>query len=71
MWPRRHRGALNRLAVVGRHPYRRTGRPYVELGALGEITLSKVSLFLNLENILDNLQTGYHPMTLPKRAEDG
>ena len=43
----------------------------MELGALGEITLGKVSLFLNLENILNIRQTGYHPMTLPQRAEDG
>lgn len=53
------------------NPYRRTGRPYVELGALGEITLGRVSLFLNLENILDIRQTKYHTLVSPRRALDG
>jgi iron complex outermembrane receptor protein len=77
MWEQHGRGRVGIEAYytgtqsLDDNPYRRTGRPYVELGALGEITLGKVSLFLNLENILNIRQTGYHPMTLPQRAEDG
>lgn len=77
MWEQHGRGRIGLEAYytgtqsLDGNPYRRTGRPYVELGALGEITLGKVSLFLNLENILDIRQTGYHPMTLPQRAPDG
>lgn len=77
MWERHGRGRVGIEAyytgtqALDDNPYRRTGRPYVELGALGEIVLGRVSLFLNLENILDIRQTRYHPMTLPRRAEDG
>jgi iron complex outermembrane receptor protein len=77
MWEQHGRGRVGIEAYytgsqsLDDNPYRRTGRPYVELGALGEITLGKVSLFLNLENILNIRQTGYHPMTLPQRAADG
>ena len=53
------------------NPYRRTGRPYFELGALGEITLGKVSLFINLENLLDIRLTDYHPLPRPQRAANG
>ncbi|WP_223115390.1 TonB-dependent receptor plug domain-containing protein [Luteimonas suaedae] len=77
MWEQHGRGRLGleayytgRQALDG-NPYRDTGRAYVELGALGEITLGKVSLFLNLENILDIRQTRHHPMTLPRPAPDG
>lgn len=56
--------------MAGGQPCRRTGRTYVKLGALGKIALGKASLFLNLENILNLRQTGYHPMTLPRRATD-
>jgi iron complex outermembrane receptor protein len=77
MWERHGRGRLGIEAYytgtqsLDDNPYRRTGRPYVELGILGEITLGKISLFLNLENILDVRQTRYHPLTLPQRAPDG
>lgn len=77
MWEQHGRGRVGIEAYytgtqsLDDNPYRRTGRPYVELGALGEITLGKVSLYLNLENILDVRQSGYHTMTLPQRAADG
>ncbi|GHA72342.1 TonB-dependent receptor plug domain-containing protein [Cognatilysobacter bugurensis] len=77
MWEQHGRGRVGIEAYytgtqpLDDNPYRRTGRPYVELGMLGEITLGRVSLFLNLENILNVRQTGYHPMTLPQRAADG
>ncbi len=77
MWEQHGRGRLGIEAyytgtqALDGNPYRDRGRAYVELGLLGEITLGKASLFLNLENILDVRQTGYHPMTLPQRAADG
>ncbi|MFC0679373.1 TonB-dependent receptor plug domain-containing protein [Lysobacter korlensis] len=77
MWEQHGRGRVGLEAyytgnqTLDDNPYRRTGRPYVELGALGEITLGKVSLFLNLENILNVRQTRYHPITRPQRAPDG
>jgi iron complex outermembrane receptor protein len=77
MWEQHGRGRVGIEAYytgtqsLDNNQYRRTGRPYVELGALGEITLGKASLFLNLENILNIRQTGYHPMTLPRRAAHG
>ena len=77
MWEQHGRGRLGIEAyytgtqTLDDNPYRSTGRPYVELGVLGEITLGKASLFLNFENILDIRQTRYHPMTLPQRAPDG
>lgn len=77
MWEQHGRGRLGleayytgRQALDG-NPYRTTGRPYVELGMLGEINIGKASLFLNLENILDVRQTRHDPMTLPSRAPDG
>ncbi|MFC4727628.1 TonB-dependent receptor plug domain-containing protein [Coralloluteibacterium thermophilus] len=77
MWEQHGRGRVGIEAYytgtqpLDGNPYRRTGRPYVELGALGEITLGRVSLFLNLENLLNIRQTRYHPMVLPGRAPDG
>jgi len=77
MWERHGRGRLGIEAyytgtqALDGNPYRRSGRPYVELGILGEIVLGKVSVFLNLENILDVRQTRHHPLTLPQRAPDG
>ena len=53
------------------NPYRTRSRPYFELGALGEITFGKASVFLNLENLLDVRQTRYDPLLLPARAPDG
>ena len=47
-----------------------SGVPYLEVGALGEIVLGRVSLFLNLENILNVRQSGYNPMLL-KFLESG
>ena len=51
--------------------YRERSRPYLHLGILGEITLGKVSLFVNAENLLDVRQTKYDPLLLPQRAPSG
>ena len=53
------------------NPYRTRGRPYFALGAMGELMLGKVSLFVNAENLLDVRQTNYDPLLLPARAPDG
>lgn len=77
MWEQHGRGRVGIEAYytgtqsLDDNPYRRSGRPYVELGALGEIVLGRASLFLNLENILNVRQTGYDPMVRPRRADDG
>lgn len=77
MWEQHGRGRVGLEAyytgtqALEDNPWRRHGRPYVELGALGEIVLGKVSLFLNLENILDVRQSGYNPMLRPRRSDDG
>ena len=77
MWEQHGRGRVGLEAYytgtqsLEDNPYRRTGRPFVELGALGEIVLGKVSVFLNLENILNIRQSGYNPIVLPRRADDG
>lgn len=57
--------------VLEDNPYRDRGGAYVELGMLGEITLGKVSLFLNLENLLDERMNREHPLVRPTRAADG
>ena len=53
------------------NPWRTTGKPYVELGLLGEIVVGKARLFLNAENILGVRQTRFDPLLRPARAADG
>jgi outer membrane receptor for ferrienterochelin and colicins len=53
------------------NPYRTRSRPYVHLGILGEITLGRVSLFANAENLLDNRQSKSDPVLLPQRDSSG
>lgn len=77
MWEQHGRGRVGLEAYYsGRqslddNPYRTRSRPYVEMGALAEITLGKVSLFVNAENILNVRQSRYDPILLPTRANDG
>jgi len=77
MWEQHGKGRIGLEAYyTGRqqlddNPYRTRSKRYVELGALGEVTLGKVSLFINLENILNVRQTRYDPILLPARAPDG
>lgn len=77
MWEQHGKGRIGLEAYyTGRqqlddNPYRTCSKRYVELGALGEVTLGKVSLFINLENILNVRQTRYDPILLPARAPDG
>ena len=53
------------------NPYRTRSRPYLHLGVLGEITLGKVSVFVNAENLLNVRQSRYDPLLLPRRAASG
>jgi outer membrane receptor for ferrienterochelin and colicins len=77
MWEQHGRGRLGIEAYytgsqpLDGNPYRRRGRPYVELGVLGELNFGRASVFLNLENILDVRQTRDDPLVLPRRAADG
>lgn len=77
MWEQHDRGRIGLEAyytgiqALDDNPWRRRSRPYLEVGALGEIVLGRVSLFLNLENILNVRQSGYNPMLRPRRADDG
>ena len=77
MWERHDRGRVGLEAyytgiqTLDENPWRRRSRPYLEVGALGEIVLGRVSLFLNLENILNVRQSGYNPILRPRRADDG
>lgn len=77
MWEEHDRGRIGLEAYytgtqpLEDDPYRVKGKPYVELGALGEIVLGRYRLFLNLENLLNVRQTRHNPLLLPQRAPDG
>jgi iron complex outermembrane receptor protein len=77
VWEKRGRGRLGLEAYyTGRQgleddPYRNRSRPYFELGAMGEIILGSISLFINAENLLNIRQTHYNPLLRPSRAPDG
>lgn len=77
MWEKHGEGRIGIEAYsTGRqtlddNPFRTTSKPYVELGMLGEISLGRVSLFLNLENLLNVRQTKYNPILRRARAADG
>lgn len=66
MWEQHDRGRIGLEAyytgvqALDDNPWRRCSRPSLEVGALGEIVLGKVSLFLNLENTLSVRQSGYN-----------
>lgn len=53
------------------NPYRKQSKPYWHLGLLGQITVGKVSWFINAENLLNVRQTKEHPLTLPSQAANG
>ncbi|MEN3749851.1 TonB-dependent receptor [Sphingomonas sp. HF-S3] len=77
MWERHGRGRIGVEAyytgpqALDGNPYRSRGRPYVELGLMGELVLGKVGLFVNAENLLDVRQTRWDPLLLPQRAPVG
>lgn len=77
MWEKRGKGRIGLEAyytgpqTLEDNPYRSRGRSYFTLGAMGELILGKVSLFLNAENLLNVRQTKYDPLLLPQRAAAG
>lgn len=77
MWEKAGRGRFGLEAYytgwqsLDDNPYRTRSKPYVQLGAMGELILGKVSLFLNAENLLNVRQTKYDPLLLSRRAPTG
>jgi iron complex outermembrane receptor protein len=77
MWEKHGRGRIGlEVYYTGAqsledNPYRTRGRPYVELGLMGELTLGKISLFVNAENLLDVRQTRWNPLLRPQRSPVG
>ena len=53
------------------NPYRERSKAYWHLGLLGQVTIGKVSWFLNLENLLNVRQTKEDPLVLPTQAPSG
>ncbi|TRX54505.1 TonB-dependent receptor plug domain-containing protein [Thalassomonas sp. M1454] len=53
------------------NPYRQKSQPYWHLGLLGQITIGKVSYFVNAENLLNIRQTDEDPLVLPEQAPSG
>lgn len=53
------------------NPYMDASKPYWHLGLMGEITIGRVSWFINLENLLDVKQGDEHPLLLPARTPAG
>ena len=52
-------------------PFRTVSRPFVQLGMSGELKFGALSVFLNLENILDARQTRYSRLVRSTPAIDG
>ena len=77
MWEQHGKGRIGLEAYyIGRqtldeNPFRTLSKPYVELGALAEVVLGPIRLFLNAENILNVRQTKFDPLVRPSRAPDG
>lgn len=77
MWEEHDKGRLGlEIYYTGRqpledNPYRTSGRPYFEIGLLGEIVVGKLRVFLNAENLLGIRQTRYESLLRPLRAPDG
>ncbi len=53
------------------NPYREQSKPYWHLGLLGQITIGRVSYFVNAENLLNVRQTKDDSLVLPEQAPSG
>lgn len=53
------------------NPFRDRSKPYWHLGLLGQITIGRVSWFVNAENLLNVRQTREDPLVLPNQAPSG
>ena len=77
MWEKQGKGRIGLEGYyTGRqtlddNPYRSVSKRYVELGALAEIVVGKLRMFLNAENILNVRQTRFDRLVRPARAADG
>lgn len=77
MWEKHGRGRIGLEAyytgrqTLDENPFRTLSKPYFELGALAEVVLGPIRLFLNVENILNVRQTKFDPLVRPSRAPDG
>ena len=57
--------------LLENNPYREKSKAYWHLGLLGQVTVGKVSWFINAENLLNVRQTKIHPLVLPDQAASG
>lgn len=53
------------------NPYRQRSQAYWHLGLLGQITIGKISYFVNAENLLNVRQTENESLLLPQQAPSG
>ncbi|WP_252731580.1 TonB-dependent siderophore receptor [Psychrosphaera sp. F3M07] len=53
------------------NPYLQKSKPYWHLGLLGQITIGKISWFVNAENLLNIRQTKDYSLLLPSQAPSG
>jgi iron complex outermembrane receptor protein len=53
------------------NPYRTRSKPYLILGIMGERRFGNLSVFVNVENLLDVRQSKTDPMLRQSRASDG
>lgn len=53
------------------NPFRTRSKPYVLLGLMAERRFDLISVFVNVENLLDVRQSKTDPMLRPRRATDG
>lgn len=53
------------------NPYREKSDAYWHLGLLGQVTLGRISYFINAENLLDIRQTKEDSLLLPSQAASG
>lgn len=59
------------VQALDENPYRTLSRPYTTLGLLGAMRFGSATVFLNLENLTDVLQTHYDPILRPLAAGVG
>lgn len=77
MWEEHDKGRIGlEVYYTGRqeledNPWRSEGKPYLEVGLLGEVAVGKARLFVNAENIFGKRQTRYDALLRPVRAPDG
>jgi len=57
--------------LLENNPYREKSKAYWHLGLLGQVTVGKVSWFINAENLLNVRQTKIHPLVLPDQGASG